>query len=157
MLSALERQTRPPDEIVIVDGGSTDGTLDLIQRWSNERPAVRVLSAPNTNISAGRNVAIEAASHEWIACTDAGCRPIPTWLEAIDRARPTADLLTGVFTVDRDTAFERMIAATTTQIRQRSRSRARWCASRTASSAGPSRPIWPVAARWPSRRRPGVT
>jgi cellulose synthase/poly-beta-1,6-N-acetylglucosamine synthase-like glycosyltransferase len=112
LLAALARQTRPPDELVIVDGGSSDGTLELLESWSRERLPLRVLSAPNTNISAGRNVAIEAASHEWIACTDAGCRPIPTWLEAIDRARPRADLLTGVFTVDCDTAFERMIAVT---------------------------------------------
>lgn len=112
MLAALEAQTRPPDEVVIVDGGSSDGTLELLEGWSRQKLRLRVLSAPATNISGGRNVGIEAAAHEWIACTDAGCRPVPTWLEAIDRARRSADLLTGVFTVDRDTAFERMIAVT---------------------------------------------
>ena len=112
MLAALEAQTRPPDEVVVVDGGSSDGTWELVQGWSRERLPLHVLSAPDTNISGGRNVGVEAASHEWIATTDAGCRPVPTWLEALDRARPTADLLTGVFTVDADTAFERMIAVT---------------------------------------------
>lgn len=112
MLAALEAQTRPPDEVVVVDGGSSDGTFEMLQSWSRERMPLRVLSAPATNISGGRNVGIRAASHEWIACTDAGCRPIPTWLEAIDRARGSADLLTGVFTVDSETAFERMVAVT---------------------------------------------
>ena len=112
MLRALEAQTRPPDEVVIVDGGSGDGTLELLESWSSERLHLRVLSAPATNISAGRNAGVTAASHEWIACTDAGCRPVPTWLEAIDAARGRADLLTGVFTVDGQTAFERMVAVT---------------------------------------------
>ena len=112
MLAALEAQTRPPDEVVIVDGGSRDGTLELLEGWSRDRLPLRVLSAPATNISGGRNAGIEAAAHEWIACTDAGCRPIPTWLEAIDRARGSADLLTGVFTVDGEGAFERMVAVT---------------------------------------------
>lgn len=112
MLAALEAQTRRPDEVVVVDGGSTDGTLELMRGWSRERLPLRVVSAPDTNISGGRNVGVEAASHEWIAVTDAGCRPVSTWLEALDGARATADLLTGVFTVEADTAFERMIAVT---------------------------------------------
>ncbi len=112
MLRALEAQTRLPDEVVVVDGGSSDGTLEMLESWSTDRLALRVLSAPATNISGGRNVGVAAASHEWIACTDAGCRPVPTWLESIDRARGEADLLTGVFTVDAQTAFERMVAVT---------------------------------------------
>ena len=110
MLTALEAQTRRPDEVVVVDGGSTDGTFELLEGWSRDRLPLRVLSAPDSNISGGRNVGVEAASHEWIAVTDAGCRPVPTWLEALDRARPKADLLTGVFTVDADGPFARMIA-----------------------------------------------
>ena len=112
MLRALEAQTRRPDEVVVVDGGSDDGTLELLEGWSRERLPLRVLTAPGTNIAGGRNVAIEAATHEWIACTDGGCRPLPTWLESIDRARGRADLLTGVFTVDWSTPFERIVALT---------------------------------------------
>lgn len=112
MLTALEAQTRPPDEVIVVDGGSSDGTLELLEGWSRARLPLRVLSAPATNIGGGRNVGIAAASHEWIACTDAGCRPVPTWLESLDRARRQGDLLTGVFTVDGRTAFERMVAVT---------------------------------------------
>lgn len=112
MLRALEAQTRPPDEVVVVDGGSSDGTYELLEGWSRERLPLRVLRAPGTNISAGRNVAVEAARNEWIACTDGGCRPVPEWLESIARARGRADLLTGVFTVDGQTAFERVVAVT---------------------------------------------
>jgi glycosyltransferase involved in cell wall biosynthesis len=40
---------RDGDEIVVVDGGSTDGTLDLLYGTAHSDPRVRVVSAPGTN------------------------------------------------------------------------------------------------------------
>lgn len=81
---SITAQTRLPDEVVIVDGGSKDGTLELLQKYSeiSEIP-VRVISEPGSNIARGRNVAIEQAGFEVIAATDFGCRPHPDWLEKI--------------------------------------------------------------------------
>ena len=110
LLEALAAQERPADEIVVVDGGSTDGTLEAVDHSRFDGLPVRVVRAPDANISAGRNVGVEAATHEWIACTDAGCRPRPGWLAAIDAARRDADFVAGVYTVDCQTAFERALA-----------------------------------------------
>jgi polysaccharide pyruvyl transferase CsaB len=81
---SLLKQTRLPDELVIVDGGSTDGTLQELQRLAKESPfPVVVLEAPRTNIARGRNLAIQRAQHRHIACTDLGCRLDSRWLETL--------------------------------------------------------------------------
>lgn len=78
-LRSITSQTRTPDEIVIVDGGSTDGTVDLLRAYER----VRVLEEAGANIPRGRNLAIAAATHDVIAVTDADCRYDPEWLERI--------------------------------------------------------------------------
>ena len=78
-LDSLRAQTRPPDETIIVDGGSTDGTLEVLEQATN----LTVISEPGANISRGRNVAIAAAAHDVIAATDADCTLAPDWLERL--------------------------------------------------------------------------
>jgi glycosyltransferase involved in cell wall biosynthesis len=84
LLGSLATQSRRPDEVVIADGGSTDGTLAILSAWSasGELP-LRVLRKPGANISEGRNAAIAAATGDVIAVTDAGVRLEKTWLEAL--------------------------------------------------------------------------
>lgn len=76
LIEAVSRQTRPPDEWVVVDGGSTDGTAEVFA--GSGRCTVQVVPG---GISAGRNAAIAASHHPLVAVTDAGCRPDPDWLE----------------------------------------------------------------------------
>src|SRR6185312_16801133 len=84
LLEALERQDRRPDEVVVVDAGSDDGTRELLAR-RNGLP-LTVLDLPGANISAGRNAGVRAATYERIACTDAGCRPVVGWVQALHDA-----------------------------------------------------------------------
>jgi glycosyltransferase involved in cell wall biosynthesis len=78
-LASLRAQTRAPDEVVIVDGGSTDGTLEALE----SEDGVTVLSEPGANIATGRNVAVRSATHDVLAVTDADCVLAPDWLERI--------------------------------------------------------------------------
>ncbi|HEY6780277.1 MAG TPA: glycosyltransferase, partial [Thermoleophilaceae bacterium] len=108
LLTDLAAQTVAPAELVVVDGGSTDGTHELLERWSGPFP-LRVIDAPGANISEGRNIGIRAAVSDRIACTDAGCRPVSGWLEALESAAD-ADLATGIYVVDGQTPLERALA-----------------------------------------------
>ena len=81
LLDSIAAQTRQPDEVVICDGGSTDGTLALLRK--EQRFPLRVIERPGANISQGRNAAIEAAAGEVIASVDAGVRLDPQWLEKL--------------------------------------------------------------------------
>ena len=96
LASTLAQQTLRP-EVIIVDGGSTDGTWERLQAAHAKYPNLVAIRDESCNLKAspgpiarGRNVAIAAARSEVIACADAGCIYDPEWL-----ARLTAPILKG--------------------------------------------------------------
>lgn len=115
LLDSLAGQTRPPDEIVIVDGGSRDRTVAILEEYTDRLP-LRVLRAPGANISAGRNVAIRASTGDVIASVDAGVRIEPDWLAHLvapfDPAGPVHQAVAGFFVPDVATPFEMAMGAT---------------------------------------------
>ncbi len=79
-VDALLHQTKKPDEIIVVDGGSTDGTWEFLAKQKN----IRVFKYPS-NRSLGRNYAISKARYPLIAITDIGCIPESDWLEELTK------------------------------------------------------------------------
>lgn len=84
-LDSVFRQSRLPDEVIVVDGGSNDRTLACIRTWAERQPTLRLIEAPDANIAAGRNIAIGHARGQVIAVTDAGTVLDPGWLELLVR------------------------------------------------------------------------
>lgn len=117
LLASIAAQSRAPDEIVVVDGGSTDGTGAILERWRGHLP-LRLLDRAGANISAGRNAGIAAARGSLVAVTDAGVRLDPDWLARLlapfaplPAAAPPA-VVAGFFVPDPQTPFERAMGAT---------------------------------------------
>jgi glycosyltransferase involved in cell wall biosynthesis len=116
LFASVASQTRLPDEIVVVDGGSTDGTPGVVERWHARGLPLTLISLPGANISAGRNRAIGAAAAEIVAVTDAGVRLDPGWLAALTAPFASADppdVVAGFFQSDPRTPFETALGATT--------------------------------------------
>jgi glycosyltransferase involved in cell wall biosynthesis len=119
LLQSFETQTRRPDEVVIADGGSTDGTLAVLSAWSAAGwLSLRIMKKPGANISEGRNAAIAAARGDVIAVTDAGVRLEKTWLENLvapfeaEETGRFVQVVSGWFVPDPQTLFETVMGAT---------------------------------------------
>lgn len=139
LLDSIAAQTRAPDEIVVVDGGSTDATLTILANRAQDM-AMKIIALPGANISQGRNAAIRAARGDIICATDAGVRLEPCWVEELAKPleestpkaegtlrgskdvkadssfRPppsTFDVVAGFFVPDPHGVFEISLAATT--------------------------------------------
>ncbi|GDX61909.1 sugar transferase related protein [Candidatus Levyibacteriota bacterium] len=82
LLTSIERQTKLPDEIVIVDGGSIDKTIDFLNKHKSYIKQVKII-VKKGNRAIGRNEAIRLATGNIIAITDAGCELDSHWLEEI--------------------------------------------------------------------------
>jgi len=102
VVGAVVPQLRRDDEFIIVNDQSTDTTGEEIAAWAQGEPRVRMLEGPGINLSAARNAGFRAASNGVVVCTDAGCTPVPYWLDAIraNFSEPApADLVVGVYRV----------------------------------------------------------
>lgn len=114
LLPVLSGQLGPHDELIVVDGGSSDNTAELVSHAAAVDTRIQLMVCPGAGISHGRNVGIEAAVHPLIACTDAGCEPQVGWLDAFRAAaaaRPDVGLLTGTYQVRAETPIERAVNA----------------------------------------------
>jgi glycosyltransferase involved in cell wall biosynthesis len=109
LLEDCEAQRPAPTEVIVVDAGSSDGTLELLEEWSGRWPALRVVRAPGAGPGSSRNAGIRAAAASVIATLDAGSRVAPDWLARLSRPvleDPDGSFSIGVIVPDAQTPFE---------------------------------------------------
>jgi len=107
LLGDLAAQEPPLREIVVVDAGSTDGTLALLRAKQERLPTLRIVEAPGATPGRGRNEGVGAASAERIVTLDAGSRVGPGFVAALAAAADDHRVAVGVTEPDARTAFER--------------------------------------------------
>jgi glycosyltransferase involved in cell wall biosynthesis len=114
-LDSLQAQTRTPDEIILVDGGSSDKSCEIIRNYIAKGMRINLIEAPKANRSKGRNVGIQAAKQPIIAVCDVGCRCAPDWLEKIvaPLEHGKAEVACGYYQPEAVTLIERAVAAAT--------------------------------------------
>jgi len=82
-LAALSAQDRPPDEVIVVDNGSTDGSLEYL---ATSHPDVRVVALDhNTGFAHAANVGVRAARSELVALINTDVELAPDWLARMER------------------------------------------------------------------------
>lgn len=85
-LRSVAAQTRPPHEVIVIDDGSTDDSVEIVRRSALD---IRLIEVRCRNAAAARNAGIEVATGDWIALLDADDVWYPNHLER------AAQVLTG--------------------------------------------------------------
>lgn len=75
-LDAVFKQSYPLQEVVVVDDGSTDRTIDLALKY----PVRVIRHANNLGLASARNSAIKSIKAEYVASLDSDCKPDKDWL-----------------------------------------------------------------------------
>ena len=87
LLQSISIQSKVLDEVIIVDGGSSDNTLSVISNFQFQisKNKLKVI-AMKGNRAVGRNEAIKNAGNEIIVCSDSGCILDKDWIKNITKS-----------------------------------------------------------------------
>ena len=99
-LQCIVKQTYPDIEVIVVDGGSEDGTMEIIHSYAEQYDFIRCIQKKKEGVSASRNRGMEAARGEYLEFVDSDDFLMPNACETLVKAiRQTgADVVTAGFT-----------------------------------------------------------
>lgn len=81
-LKALESQTRKDFEVIVVDDGSTDGSLRSVGEFTNySNLAIKLIHQDNSGPAMARNLGVKHANGSIIIFLDSDCIPVDNWVE----------------------------------------------------------------------------
>jgi succinoglycan biosynthesis protein ExoA len=87
-LQSIVRQTAGNLQVVVVDGGSADATVEIVQGLAARDPRIELVANPTATIPSSMNLALTAAKGKWFVRVDAHSEVPPHYVaHAVDRLR----------------------------------------------------------------------
>lgn len=83
-------------QVIVVDDGTTDGSLELVQKYEKEHPNLKVIAQENKGLSEARNAGIKAATTQYVSFLDADDIYQDDYVEKVMAAEP-ADVIAPSF------------------------------------------------------------
>lgn len=120
LLNSILFQSKMPNEVIVVDGGSTDNSVQILQEYYTKfkKAGIQYVykSIPDANISQGRNMAIQLSTAPVIAATDGGSILDKDWFLNITEPllKEEADMVGGFYKAVAHSNFQKALAAVTT-------------------------------------------
>lgn len=96
-VESVLKQTRRPGEVIVVDDGSRDNTMEALERFGAD---IIYVKKPNGGVSSARNFGLQRAKGDWIAFLDSDDEWVPDKLErqlAVIRRHPELVWVSGNF------------------------------------------------------------
>ncbi|MCX8052609.1 MAG: glycosyltransferase, partial [Armatimonadetes bacterium] len=81
-LESIDRHTPEPHEVIVVDNGSSDGTVKFLETWSSKGSGRKVIrNDKNLGFAKGNNLGISTATGEYVLLLNNDVVVTPGWIE----------------------------------------------------------------------------
>lgn len=99
-IESVLSQTYEEFEIIVVNDGSTDGSVNIVSQLKDDR--IRIVQKPNGGVSSARNLGVQSAKYDWIVFLDADDVMMPNNLEVLhnQQLKYKTDVATGNYYVE---------------------------------------------------------